>query len=53
MLQSVRLGLGQFARNRKGSVAILFGLAIIPIILGVGIGIDLHGRALFVRDRNE
>ncbi|MEZ5874242.1 MAG: TadE/TadG family type IV pilus assembly protein [Hyphomicrobiales bacterium] len=50
MLQSVRLGLGQFARNRKGSVAILFGLAIIPIILGVGIGID-YGRALFVRDR--
>src|SRR5680860_219514 len=39
-----------FARETKGNVAILFGLAIIPIILGVGVAVD-YGRALSVRSR--
>lgn len=40
----------QFRRDAKGSVAILFGLALIPILLGVGVAID-YGRALIVRER--
>src|SRR5665648_1255557 len=39
-----------FARETKGNVAILFGLAIIPIILAVGVAVD-YGRALSVRSR--
>jgi len=50
MLQAVRLGFGRFTRNKKGNVAILFGLAIIPILLGVGVAVD-YGRALSVRSR--
>jgi len=42
--------LRSFARGTKGNVAILFGLAIIPIILGVGAAVD-YGRALIVRQR--
>ena len=38
-----------FASETKGSVAILFGLALIPIVLGVGVAID-YGRALIVRE---
>jgi len=36
------------ARNQKGNVAILFGLALIPIALAVGVATD-YGRALAVR----
>lgn len=39
-----------FRQDAKGSVAILFGLALIPILLGIGIAID-YGRALIVRER--
>jgi Flp pilus assembly protein TadG len=39
-----------FARNTRANVAVLFGLAIIPIVLGVGVAID-YGRALIVRER--
>jgi Flp pilus assembly protein TadG len=42
--------LWNFARETTGNVAILFGLALIPVILGVGAGAD-YGRALMVRDR--
>jgi Flp pilus assembly protein TadG len=38
-----------FIREVKGNVAILFGLALIPLALGVGIAID-YGRALIVRE---
>ena len=38
-----------FACETKGSAAILFGLALIPIVLGVGVAID-YGRALIVRE---
>ena len=43
-------GLRSFARGTKGNVAILFGLAIIPMVLGVGVAVD-YGRALIVRQR--
>ena len=39
-----------FAHDAKGNVAILFGIALIPILLGVGAAVD-YGRALIVRDR--
>ena len=42
--------LRSFARDKAGNVAILFGLALIPIVIGVGAAID-YGRALVVRDR--
>ena len=38
-----------FVRDKAGNVAILFGLALIPIVIGVGAAID-YGRALVVRD---
>jgi len=41
---------GALARDRKGNVAILFGLALIPIALAVGIATD-YGQALAVRSR--
>lgn len=40
----------EFYRSRRGSVAILFGVALIPVLLALGAGID-YGRALLVRDR--
>ena len=43
-------GLRSFARGTKGNVAILFGLSIIPMVLGVGVAVD-YGRALIVRER--
>ena len=36
----------------RGSVAIIFGFAMIPIALGVGIAVD-YGRALLVRERMQ
>ncbi|ODR99920.1 hypothetical protein AUC68_02000 [Methyloceanibacter methanicus] len=38
----------RFARDKRGNAAILFGLAIIPIILIVGVAVD-YGRAMTVR----
>jgi Flp pilus assembly protein TadG len=38
----------RFSRDRRGNVAILFGLALIPIILIVGVAVD-YGRAMTVR----
>ncbi len=43
-------GLRSFARDRAGNVAILFGIALIPILIGVGIAVD-YGRALIVHER--
>jgi Flp pilus assembly protein TadG len=40
----------RFGRDAKGSAALLFGLALIPILLGIGTAID-YGRALIVRER--
>jgi len=50
MLKTVRLRVPRFARNAQGNVAVLFGLAIIPIVLGIGVAVD-YGRALIVRER--
>lgn len=49
MFRASGRSLSGFARETKGSVAILFGLALIPILLGVGVAID-YGRALIVRE---
>ncbi len=43
-------GLSRFASETKGNVAVLFGLAIIPIMITVGGAVD-YGRALLVRER--
>lgn len=42
--------LRSFAQDTRGNVAILFGVALIPILLGVGAAVD-YGRALIVRER--
>ena len=39
-----------FVREAEGNVAILFGVALIPILLSVGVAVD-YGRAMIVRDR--
>jgi Flp pilus assembly protein TadG len=39
-----------FARSKSGNVAMLFGLAAIPLMVGVGAAVD-YGRALLVRER--
>ena len=36
----------------RGNVAILFGMAIIPLALGVGVAVD-YGRSLLVRERMQ
>ncbi len=40
----------QFRQDAKGTVAVLFGIALIPLLLGVGVAVD-YGRALIVRER--
>lgn len=50
MLKFMRPGIWRFARNTRGNIALLFALAIIPILLGVGVAID-YGRALLVHER--
>jgi len=50
MSRALARSLGRFARDARGNVAMLFGLALIPILLGVGVAID-YGRALIVRER--
>ena len=39
-----------FGRSKSGNVAMLFGLAAIPLMVGVGVAVD-YGRALLVRER--
>jgi len=50
MHQLIGRGVRALARDNRGTVAILFGLAVIPILLGVGVAVD-YGRGLIVRDR--
>lgn len=50
MFRASGRSLKNFARDAKGNVAILFGVALIPIMLGVGIAVD-YGRVLIVRER--
>jgi Flp pilus assembly protein TadG len=44
------LRLSGFARDPKGNVAMLFGLAAIPLLICIGAAID-YGRALIVQER--
>ncbi len=49
MFRSSVRSLRSFASETRGNAAILFGLALIPVMLGVGVAID-YGRALIVRE---
>ncbi len=40
----------EFYRSRRGSVALLFGVILLPLLIAIGVGID-YSRALLVRDR--
>jgi Flp pilus assembly protein TadG len=51
MLQ-MRPNLQRFTEDVRGNVAILFGAAVIPLVLGVGVAAD-YGRALLVRERMQ
>jgi len=42
--------LRSFVRQANGNVALLFGFALIPLLLSVGVAVD-YGRALIVRER--
>ena len=48
----IRTGSGRFIKDTRGSVAILFGLAVIPIVIGIGVAVD-YGRALLMRERMQ
>ncbi len=39
-------------KDVRGNVAILFGVALIPVLVGVGVAVD-YGRALMVRERMQ
>jgi Flp pilus assembly protein TadG len=41
-----------FARDARGNVALLFGLTLIPLLIGVGVAVD-YGRALIVHERMQ
>jgi Flp pilus assembly protein TadG len=42
--------LRRFARETKGNAALLFGIAVIPLVLGIGVAVD-YGRAMIVNER--
>lgn len=50
MFRASGRSLRSFAQEAKGNVAMLFGLTLIPILLGIGVAVD-YGRALIVRER--
>jgi Flp pilus assembly protein TadG len=50
MMQAQDRVVRRFSRDASGSVAILFAIGLIPILLGIGAAID-YGRALIVRER--
>lgn len=50
MLKQLRRILEDCIRERRGNVAILFGFALVPLLLGTGVAVD-YGRALLVRER--
>ena len=50
MLQTIIECCRSFKWNKKGNVAILFGLALVPIALAIGAAAD-YGRGLAVRNR--
>jgi Flp pilus assembly protein TadG len=52
MVRASEVRLRKFARDARGNVAILFGLTLIPLLLGVGVAVD-YGRALIVHERMQ
>ena len=50
VLKQLSRVLGDFVQERRGNVAILFGFALIPLLLATGVAVD-YGRAMMVRDR--
>jgi Flp pilus assembly protein TadG len=50
MLKFLRALPRRFAADRKGAIAILFGMLAVPMILGVGVFVD-YSRALIARER--
>lgn len=50
MLSKIARSLAEFVHHQRGNVAILFGLSLIPIAIGVGVAVD-YGRAILVRER--
>ena len=42
--------LSRFTSNTRGNVAMIFGISLLPILISVGVAIDL-GRSLVVRER--
>jgi Flp pilus assembly protein TadG len=49
-MQQKLFRLRAFAHDKRGNVAILFGIALIPLLLAVGAAVD-YGRVIMVRDR--
>ncbi len=49
-MRNTTFRLRDFACDRRGNVAILFGFALLPLMLAIGIAVD-YGRALTVRER--
>jgi Flp pilus assembly protein TadG len=49
-LKQLRRFFEDFIVERRGNVAILFGFALIPLLIGMGAAVD-YGRALLVRER--
>ena len=52
MLQVAKPNRQRLIKDTRGNVAVLFGLGLIPMVLGVGIAVD-YGRALMVRERMQ
>ena len=52
MLQVAKPNRRRLIKDTRGNVAVLFGLGLIPMVLGVGIAVD-YGRALMVRERMQ
>lgn len=50
VLRELKAGLRRFARADRGNIAMIFGLALIPICLAVGVGLDMS-RAMITRAR--
>ena len=52
MLRMMRPNRQSLIKDVRGNVAILFGFALIPLMLGIGVAVD-YGRALMVRERMQ
>lgn len=48
MLQMILQSLLLFSRDRRGNVALLFGLTLVPLALAMGLAVD-YGRAVMIR----